>query len=390
MPAQPESYAIASGETLSAGRFRLPAWLPSVGEIVNVGLNTVYDVRGAETNTAALFNAWCTAAYAPDWGKYGSFVYHGGGHGDRAENSHYRYDIETRLTTKERQSCAIYQHSDSYVADTVTGWMWAATTGTEVQVGEPFVHHTYSNLIVVPESAIDGTAPNGWLFTLGRGSMPMPGQIGTNQTHKFALGVDAKWSFGGSPVVARGAHAFTIYDSLRNRLINPNGDNTYATSLYTYDLTTGSPGTMSFSGPTQNAYYHVGHYSESWDLYISSRWASSAIGLSVIDPVTQTHYKPTVVGTPPASTYEGAWAWDDVHHRLVLFQSISNIVYTLTPTGNPRTSNWEWSSYTLTGAVNPCVTSAPAFGRVRHVPKLDAYFWTATHNTPVQAFRIPS
>ena len=49
MPAQSESYAVPSGSSLSAGRRLIPAWVPPVGTIVDVGLNTVTSVMGSDT-----------------------------------------------------------------------------------------------------------------------------------------------------------------------------------------------------------------------------------------------------------------------------------------------------------------------------------------------------
>lgn len=387
MPAQSESYAVPSGSSLSAGRRLIPAWVPAAGTVVDVGLNTVTSVMGSDTTVAGMFTAWCGDAYSAEYGKYGSILYNGGGHGDRASPVTYRYDIETRLCSKITPDVSVYYHADTYCADTATGWLWAASDGTDVQVGHPFVMHNYANLIALPSNAMAGDAPNGWLVTLGRGSMPLAGQLQTLATHKLALGVSGVWSFAGAPVTQRNAHAYTLHDTRRSRLIGVNGDNAFATSLLTYDLATGTPGTMPFTGGSYNGYYHIGKYSESLDLYISARW-TGAMAFDVIDPVTAIHTKPTVIGTLPASNYEGAWDWDETHSRMVLLVDADNSAYTLTPTDDPRTDPWLCEKHLLTGTVRTHAGSTPAYTRLHHIPSLDAFVWSPAANVPAQMFRI--
>ena len=133
-----DQYSGASGGSIVGGRYRMPDWLPAIGSIADVGLNTIQGVSGGDTSAVALFTAWNGDAYATEYGKYGSIIYHGGGHGDRSKNGVYRYDIESRLCSKIVPDAPVYLHSDTYCADTSTGWLWSATSGTDQQIGQPF------------------------------------------------------------------------------------------------------------------------------------------------------------------------------------------------------------------------------------------------------------
>lgn len=385
-----DSYSCDPGGVIAAGRNYLPAWVPPVGAISDVALNTMYDVRGTGTHTAGYLDDWCGIAYAPEYGEYGSLIGHGGGHSDSRENGIIRYDIATRLCSRIKNDATAYLHADGYIADPVTGWMWDATTGTGVQVGEPFATHNYAFLMTLPSTAKAG-APNGWLFTPGRASMPDGGSTGTNQSHKFALGVDSLWSLEGSPLAFPARHAWAVYDPLRNRVVYAYGDYAYR-KLYTYNIADGSNGSIDFpTDPYVLGYYQVGKYNELHDLFMAVRWVSDGSGLqlSVIDPNgTPKHYQPSVSGTPPSSLLEGSWEWVEAWQAFVLFQSDSNTVFTLKAPANPRTGTWTWGSQTLSGTVRPSLLDRPSYTRIRYVPRLNGFIWAPRHNVPFQMFRI--
>lgn len=384
-----DSYSAASGGVIAGGRYHIPTWVPPVGSIADVALNTMYDVRGTGTKTAGVLDDWCGIAYAPEYGEYGSLIGHGGGHSDSQENGIYRYDIATRTWTKIKGDASSYPQGDTYNADPTTGWMWQAD-GVSLQSGEPFATHNYAFLMTLPSTAKAG-APNGWLFTPGRASMPNGGSRGTNQSHKFALGVDSVWSLEGSPLLFPARHSWGIYDPVRNRVVVAYGDFAYR-KLYTLDIATGTSGSLDFSAdPFVLGYYQVGKYNALHDLYMYVRWQSgTTLNLGVIDPVPATarHYQPSVTGTPPASSVEGSWEWVEEWQSFVLFQSDSNTVYTLKAPANPRTGTWTWGSQTITGTVRPSLLDRPSYTRIRYVPQLDGFMWAARHNVPFQMFRI--
>ena len=109
---------------------------------------------------------------------------------------------------------------------------------------------------------------------------------------------------------------------------------------------------------------------------------------AVTDPVTAVHSRPTVTGTLPTSTYEGAWEWDDSHSRWVFFSDPDLAAYIVTPTGNPRSAPWLCEKHPLSGTARTHAGTAPAYTRLHHIKSLDAFVWSAAWNVPVQMFRI--
>jgi len=198
-----EAYAMSSGEVLEPGRYHLPRWVPAVGVVADVSLNTMFDVRGSDPDSSMQYNYWSGTAYAKEYGENGSLIFNAGGHTATLTNYVYGYDVATRMHFMERQSTLHYQAADGYVADTVTGWLWADKSGTTVQEGETFAFHSYSFMTYLPPTSISGgRAPYGWLFTPGRASMCAGGQKGTRQAHKLALGLglNTPYEMHGSPV----------------------------------------------------------------------------------------------------------------------------------------------------------------------------------------------
>lgn len=393
MPAISESYACASGGVAAGGRHRLPAWVPPLGTVADVSLNTAYAVGGSLTSIASVTRSWSGAAWAPWVGRYGKLFSAWGGHGDGAENALLGYDVESRLFYIEKPAAPIFHNvSDNYVADPVTGWMWGDTSGTSLQVGEPFTSHFYGFHLALPPTAIDGS-DSGWLFTAGRGSMPEPGQIGTSQSHKYAIGnASKKWTMHGSTVVARPGHSPSIYDPTRNRVVSIIESEESATNRHPYiDLTTGETGMLTTSAYVRG-HYGIGAYHSAEDCYMIARYASGALTFKVIDAGTLTVYSPSVSGTPPVETAEGAWDWVEAWGAWVYYPGDgSQNIYTLKCSGNPRGNNWAWGMQTVSGTPYACTVGQGAglpYNRLRHCESLGVVLWFSDYNVPMQAFRI--
>lgn len=382
----------------------VPSWVPAIGTIADISLNTLQSARGTipDNDVKQFTRTWSGVAYARSWGVYGRLVGGGGGHGDGDLNCMFNYDVESRLWALEKNAAPVYPwpgdpEGASNVADTLTGWMYANTSGTALQVGEPFTSHFYAYQVALPPSAIAGSAPNGWLFTPGRTSLP-PASDMTAQSHKWALGqgVNGKWTMHGTPLARGPLHGLAIHDTKRNRVISiTQGANAGVTKIHMYiDLITEAVGTLTFSASVDGN-YAIGGYASADDCYVTARYMTSGtLKLQVLDPVTLIAYFPTPSGTKPEEVgEEGAWEWIDSKKMWVYIPGTSsNNVYFLKCVGNPRLSaSWSWHKTVISGTVRPAIFGTQGGGtpynRLRYCEPLDMMIWYPDYAVPVQGFR---
>lgn len=396
MPASPETYAIAEGGILSAGRFHIPSWVPAVGTIDDVSLNTMSAVRGSDPDPSHQYNYWAGCAYAKGYGDKGTLIFNTGGHSATLINYVYGYDVATRLHFMERQSPTHYASSvDGYVADPVTGWLWGDTEESSLQVGETFAYHSYSFMTWLPPDAIPGgSAPNGWLFTPGRATMSAGGQKGTHQPHKLplGLGLTTPYEMHGSPVPNNANCFFALRDSARNRVVWFPYDGAFYSkrSLLYMNIDDATQGEYTF--PTTDdeifPYYGIGKYAETDDVYVITRLTNTEFFLWVFDPNQSRLYTPSVSGAQPAPPYDCTVEWVEAWRALVYFHPGSSTVWILSAPADPRTGAWTWSTQTLTGTIRQPSAVVAAFTRLTYVPEYELFLWPASHDLPMQGFRL--
>lgn len=378
----------------------LPSWLPAVGQIANVSLNTIVSVAtGADADKAdRLYIAWSGIAHAPWWGKLGKFSASGGGHSDGDRNADYTYDIQTRSWVKEKAGATSFLFNN-YNADSVTGWMFANTSGSVLQVGEPGTGHFYCMRLILPEAAMPGQgALNGWLYTPSRTGFANGGSAGTNQAHKRRIGIDATWTLQGGPYSDGSTNGLAIYDSRRRRVwftrVSSN-----ASTLYYRDLATGTQGSLGISATMVGSWYYcAGDYYEPEDLLIavySDPGGGAGIPyIRLVDAGTGTVYTPSISNPGAAPAYHGrsAWSWSSHWRVIVCYPGSGQTVGFLKAPDNMRTGSWVWSTQTLGGSAYPSDgvdLSNPAYNRIQHVPSIgNALLWFPSPSGPVQAFSV--
>ena len=371
----------------------LPDWIPTIGVIADVSLNTMSAVRGDDPDPSHQYNYWAGCAYAKEYGDTGSLIFNTGGHSSTLTNYVYRYDVATRLHSMEHQSPTHYASSvDGYVADTVTGWLWGDTAEATKQVGETFAHHSYSYLTYLPPSA---GAPNGWLYTPGRGSMSAGGQKSTLQAHKLplGLGLTTPYEMHGELLTRTANHFFALRDSLRNRVVwfGYDGTATPYRKLYYQNISDGTKGEITWitaNGAAIFPYYCIGKYAEADDLYLITRLAGSTFNLWAFDPASGVMYSPTTTGIQPTSPYDCTVEWVEAWRCFVYFHPGSNTVWTLKAPTNPRTEPWVWGSQTLLGTIRQPSQVVAAYTRLTYINQYNLFLWPASYTAPMQGFRI--
>ena len=383
-----DSYAVASGGVIAGGRYYLPGWLPPLGGIADVSLNTLESVRDSDdlSQTRAIMSAWSGCAFIAEWGVAGSLIFTGGGHDDGKLNAIYRYDIAGREFSKIKPSAPWFEGPSSRIADPLTGWMWSETSGTSVQVGEPFAAHFYAGLVGVPPSAVSGVS-HGLLVTAGRTTMPRDAGAATKQAHKIRLGQDDKWTTHGSPLAVDTGYGGACYDAIRNRVVSFAGMN--RTSFIALDVATGASSSISYTKavgyPELDNYYRAAFHDTANDLYMTVR-VDSPYGFSLINPVSGLITTPTVSGTAP--TGSGGWEWVQEWGALVFYPGTGNKVWILSRPVNPLTGTWTYTEQTLSGSGRSQAGGNPHYNRLRYSSRYRTFFWASAANAPVQAFRI--
>lgn len=391
MPAV-DSYSVASGMAIYGGRVAPPvgpAWLPAIGTVADISLNTLSSVQGA-SNASAIWSAWSGGAWAPWWGDLGSMAFEGGGHSNGYDNDVYRYDVATRSFSKIKNRTTNVHFIETtpgatYVADPVTGWMWADDGGVNLQEGQPFSAHFYANITAVPPSARAG-ATNGWLTAMGRIAMPLSGSSGTKRVHRLAMGEAQLWEMhGGGELAYQAGYGCSFYDAGRNRVVGFADSNK---TFFTFaDWTNDTVGTVSC--PAVDAFYAVGAHFVADDVYMYIRQTSSALVFEMRDPVTGARSTPPVTGSGPGvGEHDGGWCWVESWRAWLYYPGGGNNFYTLkAPASSPRTGTWTWAKTVLTGTPYSIVESPP-YTRLRCIPELNLVLWPSRPNNPMQGFGI--
>lgn len=379
MPVTPDRYT-ASSNPVSAG---MPSWVPPVGVIRDVSLNTLSSQRGTDDAgwTRAIFNAWSGMAVVEQYGDLGSVIATGGGHGDGAANAVYRFDLATRLWSKIKQSATPFNVGGN-VADPATGWMYADASGSTLQVGQPFAAHHYSGLVGVPPSAIPG-GRHGWLLSAGRIVQPFAAGPGTSKGLKLNLGDELFSHHGGDFGNTGAVYGGSCWDSARNRLV---AFTSYNIGYFSWlDLATAVNGNTNFNGGNYyDAYECAAFYDASSDLYYVIQ-VKAPYRLLICTP---TGVVVTAVTTGTAPTAFGGWDWVEEWGCLVFFTGLDNIVWTLSRPVNPLTGTWVWNSQTLTGTVNQRLSTVAHYTRFRWFKKIKSFIWCATTESAAQIARI--
>lgn len=391
----PDTYSAAPGAVLRAGFASAPPdWLAAPGTIADLTLNTVAQAGEYRSRIDMVWRAWSGVAWAPWWGKYGSMIATGGGHSDGSYNDVYRIDVETRLCSMIKPASTIIAYkANNYIAPESTGLMWANSIEGDLstQDGEPFAAHHYSGLVALPPGSIpDMDAPNGILYTAGRKAMPYDGSLGTAQAHALAMGTSIKWQLHGSGATQYAEFGGAAHDTRRGRVWHHRS--TDSTGEYWRDLATGVQSGVNFSGTSYTGYERVMEYSAVHDLILTMRLIPGVSPLILLDPATNQIITPTLIGDAPnPSTHGwGASCWSDAWGAAIFYKGSGNTLYSLKPTGNPRTEPWEWRAHTFVGTAYPYVSAGGTpYNRLRHASKLgNVLIWAADTYSKIQQIHL--
>lgn len=382
--------------------------VPALGTVANLGTQTVDQVAGAGRTFWVAYGGIC---WAPFWGRFGSIIAMGGGHGDGATNDIYRIDVETGQVTQIKPAAPAFAGPNAEAGDLTTGWMWDSAAGTGTQVGEPMTCHRHASLLWMPERAFAGeAAANGWLYEAWAGAVPYTGNGSCVTSHRLKAGVDVKWTIHGSanaPSVRIQGFWFhqaygAAYDEKRRKVwyqASATVSGGFPSSvLGSRDLANSSAlGDTTFTPQAPaaafNASYETLERSDRHDLMFSTGRLDSGnySRLVVWDPVDNKMYEPAQTGTVPTLGVNTARGWCDAWNAFVFYPGQGSTVYFLAPTGNPRTSAWQWTARTFTGAITEFPAGPqPGFNRLVPIPGLPdrCMVWCCRTSSVVQMIRV--
>lgn len=407
------NYATAFGTYLAdespqwAVKPRLPTDLPAAGAVADYSTNTL---NAAVGRTVKWLAAWSGVAWAPWWGRAGTVVMAGGGHGDGEPNDVYALDAYTRsiAAVKSPPASSFVKSDTQNNADAAgDGWMWANTTlgNTAVQTGESPAQHHYGGLLAVPPNAIVSLgASNGLLLHVGQSAIPIQGNLGGKGIHALRMGQDQLHTLYGPSSASlsyhRG-HGGVCHDRKRNRTWFPqHAGQDPSVSLAYRDLADGSESVQAFALQGGMSAWAPSYDSIEWSarhdlivriIEVPGSSPKAYTKLLVLDPVDSKAYQPAQTGTPPAGDPAFAACWSDVFNAWCVLRAGGgdNTVYFLKPTGDPRTEAWAWTSQAISGTLLPAQDERPAFNRLRHVPALgNVLLWAADARFPVQSIVV--
>ena len=358
MPAQSESYAIASGEVLSGGRFRLPAWRRALTplQIALVGTNTLAEVNpesdpavnpnypanapwrgvGSQSNVVT---AWNGAVWDEVNKRLCPF---GGGHADYAGNEFYAWNGWTDQGAFSRLS-----NPTGSIGNTGVLNDGQESSGVYFD-GQPRSFHTYNNFAV----------RNGVLWFFG-GS---PYYAGNGASRPFFWN-GSSWTMD-ADLSAGAAYGGVAYDSVRDVFLVTHGS--------THQPKTYSPVSKAVS--TKSTWINLSggyvnpHYNALRDVYVLF---GTAIHIYSGDCATASGAA-TIAGAAPSFTVMTAGVQYDAENDRYLVLNGGTSIYVLTPPAvgqNPKTATWVWSQIDFAGTVTSPASNG-TYGRFWFSPSL--------------------
>lgn len=397
---------------------RLPDWrLPASGEVIDLGTGTVNAALG---RTVSWFRAWTGVVHAASFGRAGSTLAAGGGHTDGRPNDWTRFDLFTRTHSVVKAAATAYvkppgDANAGEVADrATTGWMYAnATAGdTTQQTGESPAQHFWGGPVWLPENAIPGLgATYGWIFSPGQTGTADNGNNGAAIAHKLRVGIDQQWTLHGTPPHTRShGHCAGVFDPIARKVWFMNGMSSDPMDYYYYkDLPTGGEGTQAFVASSPKNFiqgYESAHYSARWRCTIHIRKDSYPDSSNaypyvlVIDPATNTRYRPIMAGPVPTKPAFDCIAatWSDKWNRFAYISGTGEQkVWFGTPSGDLKSDSCTitWTSQDIdTGTLRAAdgyigSDGRPAHNRLHHAAMLGDFLeWAATTAHPFQLIGV--
>lgn len=396
MAAAPDHYVTNSGGRVSAGRFRLPAWVSTLeaGKFANISNNTFLSVRPADwyggSDVSGPFKNWSGAIFAPHLGKHGSWVIHGSGHlstGTVLWAGVWGFDLETQLWSGRNVPAAPILEGGA-----ISIYAESQETAT---LGHTYTPHTYDGLVYQPPE--HGGGVNGSLL---RNCIAGSGLAGARCVHKFDLSSTTEPPvrvIDSLPVITT-SYPQTAADNERGGYWALSANGAGGLGFISFDdwAVTTYP-SISFSAYGD---YSLTYIPAPYDcLFSIGRYGTGGVDQGafvcpIVGGVPQGFTKISLTGTLPEDKRCGA-CWSVLLDCLVTYSGGGSYNVTkISPpaVGSLTTGNWVCSTETFTGmaGATPSFSGGQngSWSRFIEIPNLRCFVWCDGVSQPVQAWRL--
>lgn len=375
-----DSYSVASGETIFAGRRDLPSWRKamSANTWAEVGSNTIADIdpeddaainpnhpssapwHGSQ-GLAGAINPWCGGCFDDENSVF--WLPLQGGHGDYGGNEPYKIDLSANSPTWE-----MVRNPSGAVGNEITLADGQEATGLYSD-GRLRSIHSYNKCVYIP-----GTGPalavTGATYSSGAAGVLKPAIINPETGELATFGAASTYFLNLNASSGLGA----AYDPARNAIwVTPaNGK-----KIHYYNITTNA---WNWPGVSRDAGGYAGlEYLPDHDCLI---WFNSNLtnDFSIYDCSTNTLYDPSITGT-----YVGIGGLGGTkqprycgNNTIAIWDNSTNttIINTISFSSNPRTDTWQINQLSVAGGntVTPTAkNSNGTYGRFFYSSKLDGF-----------------
>jgi hypothetical protein len=308
--------------------------LANTNTLSSVGANV------GPSSSEAVMTAYAGAAFASNFGTFGSMIHWNGGHSDYYGNEVYAFDLNTSTWSMIKGPYT----GSMFPPSPVNGW-WSD--------GTPAVPHTYYFVGYRPST---NEFIAGWRATTnqGGGNQPTPSRI--NLSTKVWVNSSQELPF------TIGSDEGCVYDSSRDSLW-------YVSTIFGVKV-----GRYSFASDS-----FVGNYSlssavnEGPVVYVPTKdcilrfhttGGNGCLGIDCTNPSAGT-VSIAFTGSGPSSYSYGNMAhWSPNLGKVVWYNSRSNSLYTLTPpSGDWKTQAWTWAAVPMSGTTGTHSGSTGTYGK---------------------------
>lgn len=381
------SMFIYSGPAIHGG---LPAWVPALNTLAAIaplGISAVDPGTGAwdpqgTGNNSAVYSAWNSGTYAPDYGTYGAFVVVGGGDHDRWGNDVYLLDLNAGTPVWARIINPSSKAADSANFDTAHG---------EYSDGTPGVGHTYGAISYLPPSMGGGT----------KGSLIQPvatyykdSLFSTGTAHRADLNLGA-WFRASNNQCASPQESTWCLDTTRSRFVGFNtGGSPTNTPLRLLDTFSGGVGVH--SDAPMHVDFTLGsdaccEYDPVRDMILGyGADETPALRLRAWTFPNYTRTDLAMNGSLPLCGGAGFCYCSDLDCFFMLNPNpvvgSQQIIYKITP--NSLANPWTITPITMAGVTVAGSSLNGMWGRLRYASKIKSLIFGFTSSTPTYVYRV--
>jgi hypothetical protein len=366
---------------------------PAAGTAMNIaaaGGHQAVRNTGVHTEgywTKALFEAYGSGTFNPDYSTDGAFVIaSSGGHNHAEVRGAAGFDFTSRtwfyVAPVGVSETSSYTHGiidDPHGITDTNGAPWHELIGTEV----PAPPHPYRHMTYIPTSNGGGT--KGSIMHLGRAAIGEVGDLGSAAAHKFncATGVWARAAatVGSFPLGA--VESTAIFDTVANRYYLMSGDlHNYSFVRYldgsnwTWNTTTPA---YPWPGVGDTQYTSSVLYQGNGKRLLIQFWGSRMHALDLSDVVSG-FQNLAYTGTLADPQAQSSWV-QHIDGNLYARDSTGagQVLRKITPPANPISGNWTVGTVTLTGDTIPefigLNASTNCYQSLFYIPTLQVLGW---------------